>query len=348
MALPTLERLSDEMTRYNDGDEQALVRSIEVVCPEDRFSQRSKLVEAPTKLFCQKRGIQFHPMPPRNERSALLERWSALQERVHGNFDIGIVISFGYFLPKYIINAFPCGAINVHPSLLPKYRGAAPIDHALLNNDSETGVSIIEVDPKRFDAGAVLMQRRYSIDDSPDVTVRSMISKLSVEGAGMVMDTLRHLDEFRANATDQDDNGEHENVKAPKLAFSFGEIDWMAATPANVFGMYRALNSRSGIYTHLSDGRRLHLGKARLSRHVKEVAERNFCSDNSCAPGTAIYDRKSKLVWVRCGLEDDHMEQWIAFGELRPEGRRAVSALDFANGFRFLKGGGLLLGRRRE
>ena len=76
---------------------------------------------------------------------------------------MGVVVSSGHFIPASLIAAFPKGAINLHPSLLPLYRGAAPIQTALLRGDRETGVSVIEVDPHRWDAGAVLTQRRIQI-----------------------------------------------------------------------------------------------------------------------------------------------------------------------------------------
>jgi methionyl-tRNA formyltransferase len=76
------------------------------------------------------------------------------------SYDLGVVVSFGYFIPKRIIDAFQQGAINVHPSLLPRFRGASPIQHAIMHGDIETGVSIIELHPHQFDAGRILSQSR--------------------------------------------------------------------------------------------------------------------------------------------------------------------------------------------
>lgn len=79
-------------------------------------------------------------------------------EVLNGSFDVGIVVSFGYFLPSSILNHFPHGLYNIHPSLLPQYRGSAPIQYSLWNNDKETGVSILQVTEK-MDAGKVLQQQ---------------------------------------------------------------------------------------------------------------------------------------------------------------------------------------------
>ncbi len=93
--------------------------------------------------------------------------WSAIQkpQRMESswNIDFGIVISFGYFIPKRILSCFPRGIVNLHPSLLPKYRGAAPILHTLVNGDRIGGVSIIELHPERFDAGRILSQVAFPI-----------------------------------------------------------------------------------------------------------------------------------------------------------------------------------------
>ncbi|KAI8831724.1 formyl transferase, partial [Chytridium lagenaria] len=76
------------------------------------------------------------------------------------DYDVAVVVSFRYFLPKELIRFFPHGAFNVHPSLLPRYRGAAPLQHTILNRDKEAGVSIMDLDEEKFDAGRILHQTR--------------------------------------------------------------------------------------------------------------------------------------------------------------------------------------------
>lgn len=74
-------------------------------------------------------------------------------------YDLGVVVSFGYFIPPPVIQSFKYGAINVHPSLLPRHRGAAPIQHTILTGDDETGVTVQELSEKAFDAGRILTQK---------------------------------------------------------------------------------------------------------------------------------------------------------------------------------------------
>ena len=78
-------------------------------------------------------------------------------------FDLAVVVSFGHFLSPLLLSCFNYGAINMHPSLLPKYRGAAPIYHTILNDEKETGVSIIDVHPKTIDGGDILLQKKMVI-----------------------------------------------------------------------------------------------------------------------------------------------------------------------------------------
>src|SRR3954468_4170015 len=75
-------------------------------------------------------------------------------------YDLGIVVSFGHFIPERIISSFTKGTINVHPSLLPKYRGSSPVQHTIINDDQETGVTVQELHDKKFDAGKILVQKK--------------------------------------------------------------------------------------------------------------------------------------------------------------------------------------------
>lgn len=98
--------------------------------------------------YARTNGIPAHIPPPKT-----LKHWTPPTT----SSDLAVVVSFGYFLPAALCDSFPLGAINVHPSLLPKYRGPAPIAHSLLNNDTETGISVIELDRARFDAVCFFM-----------------------------------------------------------------------------------------------------------------------------------------------------------------------------------------------
>ena len=134
------------------------------------------------------------------------------------NADVAIVVAYGRILPEAFLNAFPNGAINVHFSLLPKYRGAAPVNWAIVNGESETGVTTIQMDAG-LDTGAILMQTSARIDVTE--TAVDLMSRLSVTGADLLSETLARLDELVAKSQD------HGSATfAPITKRGDGLIDW--------------------------------------------------------------------------------------------------------------------------
>lgn len=332
MALPTLDALNEERFRS-----AGTVSRLEVVCPENRTStsrRKRRQTEARTKHFCKANGLSVHEIPPVQDKERHAQAWDRICEIASSHFDLGVVVSFGYFLPATLIKALPKGAINVHPSLLPKYRGAAPIEHALLNNDEVTGVSIIEVSPTRFDAGAILRQTEYHIDSSPETVASKLVDDLSAEGARSLMHVLGSLDEHRRHGVEQSSS---DATGAPKLKPETGYIRWSEQRAVDIFGRWRAMVSRTGVYTRFQDtGKRVRLRQMRLPHHfdaVDELHDRLRRYDEDVVPGVAVFDKPSRAVWVRCH------NQWIACMEFQVEGRKVCSAEEFANGFRFKRRG---------
>lgn len=163
-------------TLYIEND-NSCIESLELICPPDRFTGRKLETLTPsnkresfsniginfffffflkgeTKGVAELYNIPVHHTPL---QAKTLNDWHLPKDQ---QYDLGVVVSFGYFIPPHIISQFRFGAINVHPSLLPKYRGAAPIQHAIINGDHETGVTVQELDDKEFDAGRILAQER--------------------------------------------------------------------------------------------------------------------------------------------------------------------------------------------
>ena len=117
--------------------------------------------------------------------------------------DLGVLSAFGKLVPDEAINAIPCGIINIHPSLLPKYRGTTPIESPLLNGDSETGVSVMRL-VKEMDAGPILAQATVKI--TPETTKQSLYDELSALGAKLISDVLDGVLAKNAPETLQDDS----------------------------------------------------------------------------------------------------------------------------------------------
>uniref|UniRef100_A0A1A9WRP6 methionyl-tRNA formyltransferase n=1 Tax=Glossina brevipalpis TaxID=37001 RepID=A0A1A9WRP6_9MUSC len=132
-----------------------------------------------------------------------LYKWPILPNDCHF-YDIGVVVSFGYLIPISIIEAFRLGMINVHASLLPKLRGAAPIIHAIMNGDIETGVSIMRIEPKRFDVGGIFAQQ--SVPIKPNMLMPELHKQLAEEGAKLLVKVIKNYpDSFEKVVSQNED-----------------------------------------------------------------------------------------------------------------------------------------------
>ena len=110
--------------------------------------------------------------------------------------DVGVVASFRHMIPNFIIDKFSVGMFVVHPSLLPKYRGPCPIQHAILNQDKETGVSIIEISKNEFDAGAIVHQTKLNIDEG--MKFKELSQTLATLGGMGMLQVLSDIEGHRA------------------------------------------------------------------------------------------------------------------------------------------------------
>ncbi|RKO84881.1 formyl transferase, partial [Blyttiomyces helicus] len=259
-------------------------------------------------------------------------------------FDVAVVVSFRYFLPGPLIRSFPAGAFNIHPSLLPKYRGAAPIQHTILGGDEVAGVSIIDLDDTTFDAGRIL--RQIEVPISPKIYYDELHDRLAEIGASEMFETLRKLEYHKAN--DSYDRGANSRSQdktnvtyAPKIDKGMSAIDLVQMGPADVFRLHRAIGSKQPIYTTFKT-KRIQL----LAVHDPDttlpppIPAPSSATETTHPPGTLFYDPEQKQLWVRCGGEG-----WLAVSEMRVEGKTAVRAGDFANGYQFSKGG-VVVGER--
>jgi methionyl-tRNA formyltransferase len=167
---------------------QALIRSedqvVGVVTQPDRPKGRGgELAAPPVKLVCQREGIPFL-QPAKMKDPAFLEALRAWQP------DLIAVAAFGRILPQVILDLPPRGCINVHASLLPKYRGAGPIHWALINGERETGITTMLMDAG-MDTGAILLQKQVAIES--DDTAGTLSAKLAEVGGRLLIETIRQL-----------------------------------------------------------------------------------------------------------------------------------------------------------
>jgi len=288
-ALPSLEALSGSQHRV-----------LAVVTGRDVESGRGqKVAPPPVKLFAEKLGLPI--LQP-----ASLKDPEFLAEVRRCAADIFVVVAFR-ILPPALINIPARGAINLHASLLPKYRGAAPINWAIINGESETGVTVFQIRPQ-VDTGAILSQQIVKI--TPDDTAGSLAERLALEGAELLVATLDGLEAGRLQGRPQD---ETLATPAPKIFPELGEIDWYKDAMTLKF-LIHGLAPEPGAFTFWR-GRRLKILKAAT---MPESA--------TAEPGTLVLrDKNSIGIQTSQGL--------LLPLELQLEGRRLLPVREFLSGF---------------
>lgn len=236
------------------------------------------------------------------------------------DFHIGVVVSFGHLIPSNIINTFPVGMINVHGSLLPKWRGAAPISYALMNGESKTGVTVMKIMPKQFDIGPIIAQKEIEIGEHE--TLPELSSKLSKLGANLLVETFENLPELLQSAKPQD---KAKATYAPKIRSEMCIIKWNKMSAKRIYDLHRALFGLYPLTTFLED--------TKVKFLDIELIDPTLSSDlisklEGEAPGTVIFDRERDILIVKC-IDDS----FIAVKKMSVENTRCKSATDFRNGF---------------
>ncbi|KAJ9085067.1 Methionyl-tRNA formyltransferase, variant 2 [Entomophthora muscae] len=230
-AIPSLRRLVQK-----SKENKELISELTVITPPDATSGRGNkiLKPAPIKLEAIGLGLAVHHPPPKK-----FGAWELPPSISNRPYDLAIAVSFGYFIPKRILAGFPYGGVNVHPSLLPKYRGAAPLLHTLWNGDSTTGVTVQELSVQSFDAGRILNQCETPV--SPTEDYLTLHNRLSEKGAQMLVDTLERWDYFQANGWEQDPT---KVSHSPKLDRTCSFVNWESDSPELIMRRYLSLGWR--------------------------------------------------------------------------------------------------------
>lgn len=213
-------------------------------------------------------------------------------------------------MPRY-------GAINVHASLLPKYRGAAPIQWAVANGESHTGVTTLQMDAG-LDTGNILLQRAVAI--LPEDNAQTLHDKLAGLGAELLMESLEGIEEGSLHPRTQDDS---QATLAPILKKEDGKLDW--GWPANrIHNCVRGLNPWPGTFTTFRGG------YLRVWRTGKPTEAGDM--ETESPPGTLIH-RPHSALQVRTGGG-----ACLSLLEVQPAGHRRMEGIDFLNGFRITPG----------
>ena len=276
-----------------------------VVTQPDRPAGRGdKIQSSPIKqLALQHQITVLQPTSLKKELPLFLE---SLQEL--GPFDVGVVIAFGQILPKAVLDLPQHGCINIHASLLPRWRGAAPIQRAMLSGDHETGVCLMRMD-EGLDTGAVYSRQSVSILATD--TYQTIHDSLADIGARLLCSDLNAIIEGRSTPVEQPNIG---ITYANKIAASEGLINWSTSS-REIALTVRAFSPRPGCFTFWR-GERLKI----LLAH-----ESTFSSETIATPGSVISIHGGYLE-VACGSGSLLIEQ------LQVAGKRQMSTAEFLRG----------------
>ncbi|KAK3732063.1 hypothetical protein RRG08_026449 [Elysia crispata] len=229
-------------------------------------------------------------------------------------YDIAVLASFGHLIPSKLVKAFPFGVINVHPSLLPRWRGAAPLHHTLLNGDSVTGISIMSIQPKVFDCGPLLAQEK--VDVPPRCSQVLLRDMLAHKGSKLILQTLSDLPNSISCAKQQPDKGV---CYAHKINQNMSFIDWENQTVESIDRQYRALHETTELRTEWQ-GMTIRLLDMLDIRHKPDIK-----TDVIPVPGLPVYNKADGSLWICC------QDGWVGFSNIVI--KKKMSAKAFYNGY---------------
>ncbi len=293
---------------------EALTRSPHEVCAvvtqPDRVAGRGQNVRPPAvKSAAQARALcLLQPETCRAEE--FTEAFRACRP------EIGVVVAYGQILPPSVLVCPPRGCLNVHYSLLPALRGAAPVQHALLQGLDETGVTVQWM-AEQLDAGDIVLQERVPVE--PDDNQTALFERLTAVGVRLLLRALELIEVGEAPRTPQDSA---RATWASELTADQCRIDW--SRPAEeVRNLVRACTPKPGAYTYRR-GRRLKVVAVEVVREIP-------ASDEGHTPGHVEMDSAGRLV-VKAGVGA------VTLVAVQPEGRRAMPGAEYARGARFSAG----------
>lgn len=289
-ACPTLQKLIERGERV-----------ITVVTQPDRPKGRGqKLLPPPVKVLAEQHGIPvLQPVKVRNPD--VIEQIRELDP------DLIVVVAFGQILPQTLLDIPRLGCINIHASLLPRYRGAAPINWCLINGETETGITTMLMDAG-LDTGDMLVKRQLVI--TPDEDAQALHDRLSQLGAETIDETLNQLQTGTLQRQKQDDT---QSCYAPLLKKDNGLIDW--AKPAlQIKNLVRGLTPWPGAFTYLHG-------------QLVKIFQADVAAESGSA-GTILKVGPAGIV-VGCGANES-----VLVRELQLEGRKRLKVADFLAGYK--------------
>ena len=301
-AVPVLQALHDAAPRHT---------VLGVVTQPDRPSGRGfKIHYSPVKELALALGYPVF-QPERVRRKPFPAEVAAFAP------DALVVVSFGQIIPQAMLELPRFGGINVHASLLPRWRGAAPIHHALIAGDAETGVATMQMEPT-LDTGPVYLEARTPI--APDDTIATLEPRLALLGAPLLLDTLDRLEAGDLSPTVQPDEG---MTYAPPVTREIGFLDPLTETAPVLERRLRGVSPRPGAFLSVA-GRTIKVLEAMVIPAEESLAD--------AAPGMIAAVTKEGVVVTAAE------STFLLLTRVQPENKGPMSAADWARGARFAPG----------
>lgn len=263
-----------------------------ITVPDRPKGRGQKIEKTPIKIIAEQYNLPI--VQPENIKKFTLPI---------SNYDLNIIVEYGQIIPQNLIDLPKFGSINIHPSLLPLYRGPSPLQSALVDGKKETGVSLILIDDK-MDHGPILAQTKININ--PEETFLELSEKASVVSGEMLLKTIPNYISGKIKPLPQDDT---KAIFCKIINKEDGKINWQD-TAKNIFNLYRGLTPWPGLWT-VYQGKRLKFLKIKLA-------------DKNIPSGQMIFENKE--IYVGCGQKSLQIEQ------IQTEGKKPLSAEEFING----------------
>ena len=269
-----------------------------VTKPTPSKGRGMKSIPDPVELLAKEKNLKILQFDNVNSSDAISELKSF-------NADIFIVVSYGQILKESVLSIPKLYSVNIHASLLPKYRGASPIQYALLNGDKETGITIIRMD-ETLDGGDIILQKEIKIDSND--YIENLSSKLSLLGSEAIIESLNMQESKRIDFKKQDNN----NVSyAPKIKKEDGLINWSKKS-YEIVNQIRALSPWPSAYT-------------RFNNKILKILQADTSKDSSEILGEVIL---SDDTGIKVACSDGS----IVIKKLQLEGKKALSVDQFLRG----------------
>ncbi|MEW5705198.1 MAG: methionyl-tRNA formyltransferase [Actinomycetota bacterium] len=280
-----------------------------VTQPDKPAGRLQRITPPPIKLLAIEKGIPYiQPVTMKDESFK-----TKMYELAAGMVDIGVVFAYGKILPQWLLNLPKYGLINIHASLLPRWRGAAPIQRAIMAGDRITGITIQQV-VFELDAGDILLQKEIKIE--PHDTAETLALKMSDTSAELI---IRALDGIEAGTIVPRKQDVSKVTYAEKITDKDVEIDWNR--PAKeIYNQIRALNPKPGAHTHIDDM----MLKIWWASIVSEVEQGE--------PGVIVHIDKNAGPYVATAAEA------LLLNEVQPANRKRMSGAEFVRGYRLKVG----------